>query len=367
MTFLPSLLLMLLLSSPAAVGADYLVTSPGPHEASRASDGTTELELTVTNTSARDLRLVLRTEDDSCSASTGSPPVLAYSTAEVTFTMSCQSGAASRSAVLTARRADSAGRLVPATIPLEFTVAPAEEPEWSPLWAFLLCGVPLALIGVVPAYRYWARNPRGNKPDEDPSPEPSHAEGSIQVTVFVTPGSASITGESEVVSPWYDRGNLGLVLPGITKDWSFTENWASSAGLVAALFTTVFASTETLEAILPSDATGNIGVVAVAAALAAALIASGPIWLTIWKRRWETQSGIAKHNTVMGVLVASFVVLIGAIGVLFAVAWALGLIGAWAAAVITTVILLVYTWKSIPQTLALGLYAADEEISSAML
>lgn len=69
----------------------------------------------------------------------------------------------------------------------------------------------------------------------------------------------------------------------------------------------------------------------------------------------------------IGVLVASFVVLVGAFGVLFAAAWSLGLAGAWVAAIVTTVILLVYTWKSIPQTLALGLYATDDGINSAML
>lgn len=294
MTVLPSILLMLLVSAPAVGNADYLITSPGPHGASRASDGTTELNVTLTNTSGRALQLALRPQDDSCSTGTGSPKVPAYSTAEVTFTMSCRRGETSRSAVITAVRADPPGRSVSAAIPVEFTVSPANDPDWSPLWAFLVWGVPLALVGVVPAYAFWARNPRGNKSDEDPSPGTSPARGTVPVTAFVTSPSVPIREESEVARPWYARSNLGLVLPGITKDWSFTDNWASSAGLVAALFTTVFASTDTLQTIVSSDDSDNLGVVAVAAALSAALIASGPIWLIIWKRRWQAQGGLPR-------------------------------------------------------------------------
>ena len=105
------------------------------------------------------------------------------------------------------------------------------------MWAFLFWGVPLALLGVVPAYRFWAVNPKGNPR----APLRRTAQAS----------SPPANDEAEVFTPWHNPKNLGLTLPGITKDWSFTDNWASSAGLVAALFTAVFASTDTIETIVP--------------------------------------------------------------------------------------------------------------------
>ena len=68
-----------------------------------------------------------------------------------------------------------------------------------------------------------------------------------------------------------------------------------------------------------------------------------------------------------GIFLSSFVVLVGATGVLFTAASVLQLVSAWVAAVTTTLILLVYTWKSAPQTLALGLFGSTEETTAAML
>src|SRR5262245_4650746 len=144
---MPALLLTLVASFPVA--GDYFIASPGPHEASRGEDGTTKLTLTVTNLSGRDLRLALRPSDDSCSAGRGSSTLAAYLTAEVSFTMNCQPGTDARTVSLRARPVDSTGRpILPTSIPLEFTVSPADEPEWSPMWAFLFWGVPLSLLGV---------------------------------------------------------------------------------------------------------------------------------------------------------------------------------------------------------------------------
>ena len=150
--------------------------------------------------------------------------------------------------------------------------------------------------------------------------------------------------------------NLGVRLPGITNDWSFKDNWASSASLAAALFTTVFAAADPLKAILGDADSAKVSAIAVAAALSAAIIGSGPLWLTICKRRYERDKGIAADNTIGGVLMGSVVVLVGALGLLYAAAEILDLPAARAAAAATTAVLLLYSWKSIPQTLALGYF-----------
>lgn len=153
--------------------------------------------------------------------------------------------------------------------------------------------------------------------------------------------------------------HLLVTLPGITADWSFKDNWASTASLVVALFTTVFAGGDALDAIAGTGASSALAVIAVAAALSAGLIGSGPVWLTICKRRYEDADGIARHNTVGGVLLASFFVLLGAVGLVVTAAAALTITAAWLLAGVTTSILLLYSWKSIPQTLALGRFGSQ--------
>lgn len=81
-----------------------------------------------------------------------------------------------------------------------------------------------------------------------------------------------------------------------------------------------------------------------AAAVSTATIGSGPLWLTICKRRYERDNGIAVDNTIGGVLLGSIVVLIGALGLLYTAAEILDQPAAWWAAVATTGVLLLYSW-----------------------
>lgn len=338
--------LVLLLPGAAAATGDYFISSAGPYEGTRSSDGSSELTLSVTNASDREIRLTLRADDESCTGATGDPTVAPYRTAEVTFEMSCRTGAALRPATVSAEAVSSAGTpLTPTAISVQYRLTASPGSDWSRLWNYLRFGLPLALLGVIPPYLFWLHRPRGN-------PRPPEPGGSARRE----PPRAA-TDDPLLFAPWYNPRNLGLTLPGITSDWSFNDSWASNISLAAALFTTVFAGGDALDAIVGEAATGTTGVIAVAAAVSAGVIGSGPLCLTICKRRYEDEQGIARHNTVLGVLVASVVVLLGAIGLVLTAAATLQLGSAWALAVMATLVLLLYSWKSIPQTLALGRFA----------
>jgi len=322
------------LSAPAgaADAADFVIDS-GPVEGERADDGAATVKLEAVNLSANALALSLEVTDSSCPTVAGEPTLEPFTSGEVTFTMNCGEGAAPREARVTAGFAGAAVTSpVPASIPLQVVLKPKGESKWSALGAFAWPAPLVALLAVAPPYLFWLRRPRGN-----PNPD-LHAAATAR----------------DPLGGWWT--NLGVRLPGITNDWSFKDNWASSASLAAALFTTVFAAADPLKAILGDADSAKVSAIAVAAALSAAIIGSGPLWLTICKRRYERDKGIAADNTIGGVLMGSVVVLVGALGLLYAAAEILDLPAARAAAAATTAVLLLYSWKSIPQTLALGYY-----------
>lgn len=131
-------------------------------------------------------------------------------------------------------------------------------------------------------------------------------------------------------------------------------HWVSGVSLAAAIFTGVFTSTNALEGIVGDEDEAVLTVIAVAAALSAGLVAAGPIFLTIFKRRWVEDGGAAKYNTAAGVLVASFVVMVGVTGLVLSVAMELNTCTVWALAAVTVGVLITYSCKSVPQVLADG-------------
>jgi hypothetical protein len=143
-------------------------------------------------------------------------------------------------------------------------------------------------------------------------------------------------------------------LRGFSEDWNLKDNWVSSVSLAAAIFTGVFASTDALAGIVADSNGAVLSVIAVAAAISAGLVGAGPIFLTIFKRRWIDDGGAAKYNTVGGVLFASFVVMLGVTGLVLSAARALGTGAVWAGAAVTVAVLMTYSCKSVPQILADG-------------
>lgn len=317
----------------SASDADYIVGG-GKHTAERAEDGTTTLKLDITNLGDRELELRLDGGSVRCADVTGKPTLQPYTSGELTFTMVCEPGSEPRSATVT----PTAAGLSPAQVPVEFTVKAASESDWAVLWWFLL-GAPVAAASVLLAYWFWFIHPTGNRRnrrsgDRDPS----------DVTVAM---------KTRLEQAWLARHPLTR-LPSLTDVWDFKNDWSSNVGLAAALFTAVLANTTNLEAVIGEDATGPLSVVTAAAALSAALIGTGPLWLVICRRRYDDDPAASDH-TVGGVLVASFVVLWGTTGLILAVAALLDLWQAWALAAVAGGVLLTYAAKSVPMTLAKGL------------
>jgi hypothetical protein len=334
--------LWIIVAPPQAVAQDtQLLISAAPYKAERSDDGTTTLKVTGSNLSDHEVELGLTTDGGACAYAVGEPTLAPYTTGDVAFTMSCDAGSQPRTATINAAFVSAAGAPTPAGIPVRFTVGPKTESDWLVLRWFLL-GIPVAAFGVLVPYSFWVFHPMGNKRKLRPA-------GPLSPT----PGN----------SPrWF---HLGRRLPGITSDWNFKDNWSSNVGLAAAIFTAVIASPDSLERILGDDAAGPLAVVTVAAAFSAALIGTGPLWLVICKRRYPDDPA-ARMNTVGGVLLAGFVVLFANAGLVFTVAFLLDLPAAWYLGWAAIGLLVLYTARSIPMTLARGAHGDSTQSVSAM-
>lgn len=326
--------------SPAGARAD-IVVGTGPYEAVRGADGTTTLHLTVWNLNAEDVELSLTASR--CSAPAVAPTVEALRQGKATFEMRCEEGDEERAATLTTGLDGAVGTT---TVDLTFSIAQPTDPEPSSLWFFALAGL-LGLVAVVPPYAFWKASPRGNPDRSLPSSEPVREQKKLS-RIWA---SLSQPGEH----------HLGSTLPGITTDWSFTDTWASNAGLATALFTGLFAATDPLEIVLGTESSQAQSTIVIASALAAGLIAAAPLLLVICKRRFEKDGGVARHNTIVGVLAAAWVVITAGTGVVLSAAAALDLPWPWGLAAAVCLLLLVYSWKSIPQTLAMGSFPAADD------
>lgn len=331
-------------ASPAVAQTPGFVIESEPVTGTRADDGATVVTVHAVNLSERHLRLALSVADNSCEPVAGEPQLRPYTSGQVTFTTTCAAGTAPRKAAVEGSYVTGTGDgPVPRSVPLRITLEPTGETTWPLFKGFVWTAVPLALLGVVPAYVAWLRSPRRSFWEKAGSRE-----------------------KAEGLGPWWAPRTLGSPLPGITHDWTLTENWASGVALACALFTTLFASADPFEALLGEGSAHQAHGIAVAAAIAAFCIASGPLWLTICKRRYLEHDGPRAENTVVGVLVGSFVVLVGALGFLYSVAHILDRPVTWASAFAVSVLFLIYTWKSVPQTLALGYFGRREEAKRAV-
>lgn len=328
----------------SASAADYVVgVGSGKHTAERAEDGTTTLKLDVSNLGDRELELRLDAGDVRCTDVTGRPTLQPYTSGELTFTMVCEPGAEPRSATVT----PTAAGVTPAQMPVEFTVEAASESDWAVLWWFLL-GAPVAAASVLLAYWFWFIHPTGNRRNLRSDAR--------------DPSDATVAMKTRLRRAWRARHPLTR-LPSLTDVWDFKNDWSSNVGLAAALFTAVLANTTNLEAVIGEDATGPLSVVTAAAALSAALIGTGPLWLVICRRRYDDDPAATDH-TVGGVLVASFVVLWGTTGLILAVAALLDLWQAWGLAAVAGGVLLMYAAKSVPMTLAKGLVKQEKGVAA---
>lgn len=156
-----------------------------------------------------------------------------------------------------------------------------------------------------------------------------------------------------------EEHRLGTKLEHLDEGWSFKDSWVSNITIVAALLTGLIGSSDVLTAVLGDDAEGSLALATVGAAIAAAMVAAGPIVLVICK------SG--KSYTVGGLLLAAGIVLAGAAGqiwVTYRAGTKLDLGDAedylWLGAAAAGLLLLVYAYKSIAEVLAIGTTAPEK-------
>ena len=341
------------LMSPAEATSGDVVIGAGPHEATPTDGSSAVLVLSVWNVSTAPLTLSLH-DLTGCERPSEQPAVPASSQADVTFTMHCSDGDEQRTAILTATPTTGTST----TVDVPFTLAARTGPDGGPMLLFLV-GIGIGLAATLLPYWYWTRNPEGNP---DPSAPSDTSDSRTSAERWATPQTSDPSADAPksniVVRAWK---SLSETLPGITKDWSFVDNWASNAGLATALFTGVFAATDPLKVVLGTDASQAQSTIIIASALAVALIGAAPLLLVICKRRFRKDHGVARHHTVGGVLAATLVVITASTGLVLTAASVLGGWWPWTAAIAASAVLLVYSWKSIPQTLALGRYQAPDK------
>jgi hypothetical protein len=296
---------------PAAVASastgevSPIVVSGGPYELEDGPGGTTSLTLTVINLSGSDVQLALVDPSDVTCTAAEDVNLGAGTSAEVTFDLpaTCDAGDNGIDLELAATTASQEVAIVPIAAGLSDDAT--DDPDYGTLGNYVGATV-ASLVVVIAAY---------------------------------------------VLS---SRPGLISELPGIADDWSFTDSWASNIGVAAALFTGLFGATDVLETILGDEGKNQVAVSVVSAALAAGLIGVGPLLLIICRR------GTQNRHTVMGILLASTVVLAANLGLVWVMHDVL-LDGDVindraldAAALVAAGLLIVYTLRSIPQTLATG-------------
>jgi hypothetical protein len=152
---------------------------------------------------------------------------------------------------------------------------------------------------------------------------------------------------------WRRRAPKAKTLPYLDSAWSFKDSWASNVTVLGGLFTGVFGSSEVVKALLGEDADSKIALATVGSAVAVAFIAAGPILILATKSN--------KMFTTSGLLAAAAVTLTGAVGELVVVtvtATKLDLGGwersAWAFGLFGLLLLLVYSYRTIHQTMNEG-------------
>jgi hypothetical protein len=103
-------------------------------------------------------------------------------------------------------------------------------------------------------------------------------------------------------------------LESLGTDWSFKDNWVGNLTIGSTAVIALLASSDVLKAILGYEPESALGLLAVAAGIAAALVAIGPLIVKV------IGDDLSKP-TIGGTLVAAFVTLVGTIGQIAAVTW----------------------------------------------
>ncbi len=165
---------------------------------------------------------------------------------------------------------------------------------------------------------------------------------------------------------WVLRGRPGTPLQYLGATWSFKESWVSNVTVAAGLLTGIFGSSEVIKSVLGEDSDSAVALATVGAAIAVALLASGPLILEASKVKVvdpdkANDIGI-EYPSLGGFALASAVTLAAAFGELWVVAASasrLDLGGSedwmpWLMAVLGTVLLAIYAVRNFKRTVEVG-------------
>lgn len=228
----------------------------------------------------------------------------------------------------------SAPSQTPVTFPVTPTPGAAAKPDWKQLWAFV-AALASASVLVSVIYRRW----RGIGSKRNPERKLSQPLGTLDAT------------------------------------WSFNDTWVTNITAAGALLTGIFGSADVAKAFLGPDADSSIALATVGAAIALAFIAAGPIILQSCRsyEQDDTTNPNGDAFTVGGLLFAGAVTLTGALGQLW-VGMSTGEdfnLGGWQhwlwlPFALALVLLVIYTWRNLPDLLTQGTTPAQKVESDAI-
>ncbi|MDX6600998.1 MAG: hypothetical protein QOF13_200 [Solirubrobacterales bacterium] len=317
-------------AAPASVTIDSLepTLEEGDGGASKSAIGLTNL----TDTPIEIVAAAKETPNCVLSLDKTQLPPAATTAVAVSIPASCRA-----SDGLTIELTTAAGAAAPQSFPVIPKAAPETKPDWQQLWAFAGAFLLVALALAAFYFGGWKPDvPEGHPPDGG-------------------------------------KRRLDQRLGSLDATWKFGDNWATNVTTAGALLTGLFGAT-TAKAFLGEEAESLVALATVGAAIALAFVSAAPI-LALATKSYRTVD--AKKNkkvrapeafTVGGVLCAAAVVLTGAIGQLWVVAYTaseldLGSDGwlVWVAFGIAVLLLGTYTRRTLRDTLERGTAAAPAE------
>lgn len=205
--------------------------------------------------------------------------------------------------------------------------APAATPDWHELWAFLATlAIGLALTAGV--FARWRKL-------------------KLKELHRLTHLGAAVE-------------RLREPLRSLDATWSFNDNWATNATAAGALLTGLFSAT-TAKAFLGENAEALTALATVGAAIALVLVGAAPI-VALATKSYKPDGGTRGDSfTVGGVLLAATLILAGAVGQLWVVAYTaselhLGGLGflVWVTFGLALILLALYSWRTLDDVLERG-------------
>jgi len=207
------------------------------------------------------------------------------------------------------------------TSPPSVSVAVSEKKQttvdWTHLLKYALAGIVIALLALIyPLVKKHQRNEQLTSTASDlykNLAERRKTEEEKITDAFQKRGLGTPKANPQTLQEEHKIG-LRTELKGLSTDWSFKDNWVSNITLGSAAIVTLLGTSGVLKAILGSEPEAVLGLLAVAGAIAALLVAIGPLILKMIGKRAGTP-------TIWGMLLAATVTLSATMFLIVAVGW----------------------------------------------